>query len=150
MKMKWKQKRKAGKRLIAFLLSVVMVITLVPSFQIKTASAAVTEVELHQAQIGHSISNSWTMYDNQNKESRTKKEGSHMWQFRIGGKNALCLDFAKHSFQSGDSTYGDKSYFLQEWDSYNSTWGSTWTGNAPSGASSCTSKTKALIAAGCF
>ena len=149
MKVKGKQKRRIGKRLVAFLLSVVMIISMVPSFQIKVASAAVTEIDLNQTKLGHSVSSSWTMYDNQSKESRTKKEGSNMWQFRIGGKTALCLDFAKHSFQSGDSKYGDKGFFLQEWSDYAS-WGSTWTGDAPSGASSCTSKTKALIAAGCF
>ena len=149
MKVNWKQQRKTGKRLIAFFLSVVMVITLVPSFEVKTASAAVTEIDLHQTMIGHSIKENWTMHDTPGNQSRTKKAGSHMWRFRVGGKNAYCLDFAKHSFESGDPTYGDKSYFLQEWDDYSS-WGSTWTGNAPSGAADCSSKTKALIAAAMF
>ena len=134
---------------MAFLLSMVMVITLVPSFQIRVASAAVTEIDLHQTKIGHSIKESWTMHDTPGNQSRTKKAGSHMWKFRIGGKNAYCLDFAKHSFESGDPTYGDKSYFLQEWSDYAS-WGSTWTGNGSKGASACNSKTKAMIAAAMF
>lgn len=148
MKVKWKPKRTA-KRLIALMLCAVMVITMVPSFQIKTASAAVTEIDLHQTQIGHSIREGWTMHDTPGNQSRTKRAGSHMWRFRVGGKNAYCLDFGKHSFESGDPTYGDKSYFLQEWN-YNPTWGSTWTGSGPKGAAACNSKTKSLIAAAMF
>lgn len=137
------------KRIVALLMCFTMLITLIPSFDVKTASAAVTEIDLHQTKLGHPLDSSWTMHDNPGNADRTKKAGSNMWQFRIGGKNAYCLDFGKHSFESGDPTYGDKGMFLQYWD-YNATWGSSWEGNAPSGAAACTSKTRAMIAAAMF
>lgn len=137
------------KQIMAFFMCLTMLISPIPSYNVKTVSAAVTEIDLHQTKLGHSIKSSWTMHDNPGNTDRTKKAGSNMWKFRIGGKNAYCLDFGKHSFESGDPTYGDKGMFLQYWEDYAS-WGSTWEGDAPSGAASCTSKTRAMIAAAMF
>lgn len=45
-----------------------------------------THEEAFQTKIGHSIKESWTVHDTPGNQSRTKKAGSHMWKFRIGGK----------------------------------------------------------------